>query len=99
MAQLVVMVREDGARAKVRPDWVDDWRAQGWRRADEVEADAPDPDEEDAGAADEAPDPEPEDDEGEDEASDLRAQLDEAGIEYDGRWGVKRLRKALEEGQ
>lgn len=32
----------------------------------------------------------------EDEAATLRAALDAAGIDYDGRWGVARLRAALE---
>lgn len=31
----------------------------------------------------------------EQEEADLKAQLDAAGIEYDGRWGVDRLRQAL----
>lgn len=33
-----------------------------------------------------------------DERDELMAALDEAGIEYDGRWGIARLQAALDEG-
>ena len=31
MSDLIRLVRDDGAIADVRPDWVAEWRARGWR--------------------------------------------------------------------
>ncbi len=31
MSDLIRLVRDDGEIADVRPDWVAEWRARGWR--------------------------------------------------------------------